>query len=193
MKLDTSPYKCPTPGKIRAGRVCLTARPLAPTEIQQARQTARTVFAGRGAEPEGAMFAVERIVHVLSVATGATPTDLKYMTPMDLIHLYDQWEVVQGEATPDYSVLDSWVRLQMASEDPEVHNEGAVCYQAKTPSEYYGRPTSLLTSGQVAYWLAYRSAYHEYCVVDGGKQATRSALRRKLTVALEGADASQDR
>jgi len=101
---------------------------------------------------------------------------LELTTPAELTRLYQEWETVQAGSMPDVKRLKAW--LEKGIHDiSEVLFDAVAAYNSESPAGYYGKPTSELTVGQLAYFLLLQSTYAKYFVPDEKGNTTQVSKR----------------
>lgn len=106
--------------------------------------------------------AAARVAAALEPAAG-TEDVLRLTDPAGLAALYSWCLHAQRRATPDLAALREWLRKSVI-DVPEVLEDGAVAWHSGGPADYYGRPVSELTLGQVAWYLCLKDAFGEFHV-----------------------------
>lgn len=115
-----------------------------------------------------------------------TPDELKaLLSPAGLLCLHAHYLEVQRLAWAPVHSLTEWLR-KAVNDVPAVIVDGAAAWHTKSPADYYGLPSALLTPAQLTWYLGLREAYEEFHVerIDSRgkprppKQPTNQWLRK---------------
>lgn len=165
----------PWPGRRGFVRLAVIAR----AAIDQAEAEARELFRARGCEAEGPAYEMVLRAHLLAAASGLpVRTLLSRTSPAAMARLYLAWENLQSESLPDAHGLSEALRRGVCK-DSELVLDGEAAYLAEAPSEFYGRPISELTDGELLYYVLIRAAFIEFHVEGKRKSVSREWLNRK--------------
>lgn len=163
--MDVRRYKYHSPRYATIGEHHLSILPLPQSDIDRARRDARLRFLSRGIEPAPDVLDQEEAIQVLSRATDIDADDIRRLYPHEVDHLIDVWQMAQDDSIPELRRLSKTLKRSMIT-DPELMLDGAAAYQAQSVVEYYGKPSSEITVGQLAYYITIRNSYYEIHVND---------------------------
>lgn len=121
---------------------------------------------------------------VVARSTGITPEEARSLSVPQIVALVQAWARVQRRSLPNASRLEPILRLKVV-DDPFTQAEGAFAYHAPTAAEFYDRPLTELTTGQLLYYWTLRNCFREMHVEPDGKRYSRKWLEQKAQEAQQ--------
>jgi hypothetical protein len=87
---------------------------------------------------------------------------LAALIPAELLQLHERWiDEIQINAWPPVDRLCEWLRRSV-NDCPGVIADGTMAANVDDPLAYYGEPASILTPGQLVWYLGLRDAFKEF-------------------------------
>lgn len=168
--MDITRFKCPSKVAYQLNTSLIFLRPLSPNELAEADQRAKQHCA------DYKFAALERAIQVVAICSGLDAAEVRSCYPDDVLAAYEQWAELQAESCPSCDELKDYVRYAIWA-DNDVIYDGLAIYHSTGPSDYYGKPVSALTAGQLLYYLIVRNAHTDK--VESDRKVTRTWLEKQ--------------
>lgn len=174
--LNVNKYKCPCRGVVNVGHGEVVINPISQHEISAAYE--QTDYNLKDiARQNQQLYDIELKTEILSRATSERKDSLLGLGYNQLSFIFNNWIELQNRSTPDIEKLAKHCKWGVVK-DSEILEDGSLANSCKTIVDFYGKPVSKLTNGQLAYYICVKNAFYEMHIENEDKKYTQAWLER---------------